>query len=143
MIRKFVDIYMNNLSYVEEQLHVMHGVDEYAQLVQLVIRTINKGITEDGGYGYGNDGYGNSCIDKLVYRCEISSGSYSGTNLYVITQKWSCKFYYIFVDYGSCSGCDALDSINGEKLEDRYKDYMQMCLHIAQGIKELEQELEQ
>jgi len=80
----------------------------------------------------------------------INHDSYSGTMVFVMPDEehWS-KFYYIMIDYGSCSGCDALEhAINGlwfdeisdkekviEKRQDSLKALMSLSLHIVQRLK--------
>lgn len=69
---------------------------------------------------------------------EIDDGDYQGTLLYLIPFKTyqPCEYEYLmtYVGYGSCSGCDTLQSIQGyedEKLTDRQvDDFMTLCKDI-------------
>lgn len=76
---------------------------------------------------------------------EIDHGLYQGTLVYVIgaggyqpSDYWAVKVWY-----GSCSGCDTLESISysGESLEVKIKDYMTLALHIVQGLKRIDTEV--
>ena len=75
---------------------------------------------------------------------EINDGEYQGTMLYLITdnsiyQPSVSNYYFTYVWYGSCSGCDALEGIrcySNELPDDKQvKEYMTLCLHIVQRIK--------
>ncbi len=80
--------------------------------------------------------------DPIVH--EINDGEYQGTMLYLITdnsiyQPSVSNYYFTYVWYGSCSGCDALEGIrcySNELPDDKQvKEYMTLCLHIVQRIK--------
>lgn len=80
--------------------------------------------------------------DPIVH--EINDGEYQGTMLYLITdnsiyQPSVSNYYFTYVWYGSCSGCDALEGIRcySSELPDekQVKEYMTLCLHIVQRIK--------
>ena len=75
---------------------------------------------------------------------EINYGDYSGTLVYVIGS-WEYALgthWYVTVGYGSCSGCDTLQAIqgylDGPPTEQQLDDYMTLALHIVQGIKVME-----
>lgn len=71
----------------------------------------------------------------------IDNGSYQGTLLFMLpfdTYQPSASEYLItFVEYGSCSGCDTLQSI---QFDDEYDDhdatdsYLTLCRHIVGNI---------
>ena len=74
---------------------------------------------------------------------EIDDGDYQGTMVYVIGAKgyqpndyWYCK-----VSYGSCSGCDTLQSIScyssDAPTDSQVSEYMTLALHVVQGIKKM------
>ena len=70
----------------------------------------------------------------------IDDGDYQGTLLYIIPQ--ACYqpsvYYSVFVDYGSCSGCDTFEDIcSGSDKEQRVNDFMQLALHIVQDLKQI------
>lgn len=114
----------------------LNSVD-YIDLVKLSFETI---------YNYGLDdyktehyvGYGDLIsldLDKIHI---IDDGDYQGTLLYIIpfNTYQPCEFEYLmtYVGYGSCSGCDALESIQAwdeKKLTDRQvEDFMRLCKDI-------------
>lgn len=67
---------------------------------------------------------------------EVEGGSYQGTNLYVI-RSTDDTYYYVLVDYGSCTGCDTLENLNGGHFseKERLDGYMTLALHIVQKLK--------
>lgn len=75
----------------------------------------------------------------------IDHGDYQGTNLFIIhkdTYQPGISDYLITHNsYGSCSGCDTLQSIHeyGDGLpnESQIKDYMTLSLHLVQRMKYL------
>lgn len=70
----------------------------------------------------------------------IDDGDYQGTQLYIIGEKGyqpSC-YYSVFVDYGSCSGCDSLQAtMDCSGLKEKKEDLELMGLHILQSISEI------
>lgn len=74
---------------------------------------------------------------------EINDGDYQGTLVYVIAAEryHPSEYWYVKIDYGSCSVCDALESIRGcsgdKPTEEQIRDYMTLALHIVQGIKKM------
>ena len=70
---------------------------------------------------------------------------YQGTMLFVIGGKGyqPRDYWYVKVDYGSCPGCDTFEAIRWDNgydssippTEQQVEDYMQLALHILQGIK--------
>ena len=80
---------------------------------------------------------------------EINDGDYQGTLLYVIGAAiyQPSTYWYVKVGYGSCSGCDTLESILsgnwGHETEEEKKAWkdeavsqlMTLALHIVQGLK--------
>jgi hypothetical protein len=72
---------------------------------------------------------------------EIDDGGYQGTLVYVIgsTGYHPDKYWYVKVGYGSCSGCDTLESIrgymDGAPTEEQIADYMTLALHVVQNLR--------
>lgn len=103
---------------------------EYEYLVRLVVKHILNGdIDESSEYGQWDD-------TKITI---VDNGDYQGTLLFIIPQKTyqPQEFEYLmtYVDYGSCSGCDTLQSIqsfSGDKPTDsQLKDYMTLCKDLV------------
>lgn len=128
MIQEFVD------KFIEKQntLFLDKHPDSYEDIVKEVIKTINP----DEEYGEPNP--------EKIHR--INDGSYQGTLVFVIPevgyQPWD--YWYVRVSYGSCSGCDTLQRINGFSYDDddkpseqQSKDYQTLALHIVQKIKKM------
>jgi hypothetical protein len=70
----------------------------------------------------------------------INHGDYQGTMLFIIAAKGyqPSKYWSIFVDYGSCSGCDAFEANQGwddEIPEKEVDGNWTMMLHMVQGMK--------
>ena len=129
MIRKFVDIFQEHKNEIREQFAKKHP-EEYEDIVKIVVKAIAK------------------YDDKRTLNAEnihvINDGDYQGTLLFLIPKDdyQPDIYFYIFVDYGSCSGCDTLQSIYydhcGEiPTEQQVNDYMTLALHIVQSIKQI------
>lgn len=75
---------------------------------------------------------------------QIDHGDYQGTLLFVIgaTGYQPSTYYYAKASYGSCSGCDTLQSIRGYSDEpptpEQVQEYMTLALHILQGLRRCE-----
>jgi hypothetical protein len=128
MIQNFVDRFMANKSELEAVFAEKHP-NNYAEIVKAVVRVI------------GDD----ECDDPDQERITgIDHGEYQGTILYVIAEKGyqPSIYWYVKIDYGSCSGCDTLQAIreysDGPPTPEQVNDYMMLALHIVQGIKEME-----
>mgnify|MGYP001560150875 CR=1 FL=1 len=73
----------------------------------------------------------------------IDDGNYQGTLLYIIpsNEYQPDRYFYVFVGYGSCSGCDTLEAIRSYSddlpTSKQVDDYMTLALHIVQNIKEI------
>jgi len=131
MIQEFVDRFMTNKEILEEVFKKKHP-DNYQEVVENTIKII---ATED----YGD-------IDPTRITC-IDHGHYQGTQLFIIAENsyQPNEFWYVKVDYGSCSGCDTLERIKSDgdwdsetPNEQQVKDYMTLALHIVQGLKKME-----
>lgn len=129
MIQEFVEIWDRKKHLLEEQFRE-EGPASYSAIVEAVVRMLH----DDG------DSYDKPNPDKIHV---IDDGDYQGTQLFIIPADTyqPSTYWRVFVDYGSCSGCDTLEAIR-EYSEDKptdkqVKDYMMLALHILQNIKEL------
>lgn len=76
----------------------------------------------------------------------IDDGDYQGTLLFVIAATGYQPYTYwnVFVSYGSCSGCDTLQSIqddgpwDGPPNDQQLDGYMTLALHIVQQMRKME-----
>jgi hypothetical protein len=89
------------------------------------------------------DDYSGFDIDKMRV---IDDGHYQGTKIFIIpkdTYQPSINDYITtHTYYGSCSGCDTLQSIceydEGLPTEEQVKRYMTLALHLVQKLRWLE-----
>lgn len=111
---------------------------EYADLVRKVVDFVFND----------EDEYSTKYDSKNI--TEIDNGDYQGTLMYVIPedsyQPSEDEYLMTYVGYGSCSGCDTLQSIQKwsyyeedneeerkEEVEQFTKDVLDLCLHIVQN----------
>lgn len=127
MITTFVDRFMANKPQLEGAFAKKHP-ESYKELVGEVVKLITSGDYDD--------------IDPERIH-EIDDGEYQGTLLYVIAAKGyqPSEYWTVKVGYGSCSGCDTLQSIHSYSddppTKEQIEEYMTLALHIVQEIKEL------
>lgn len=130
MIKRFVAAYFERAPELRACFALAHP-KSYKELVLAVVRILD---VEDGP----------SPDPDRVY--EIDDGSYQGTLIYLIGEKgrnprtyWFCR-----IQYGSCSWCDTLQAIrrysDDPPTPGQTADYLQLALHIVQGLKELREE---
>lgn len=100
---------------------------EYIDLVKLIVKTVFVEPVANCAW----DAENITCVDN---------GDYQGTLLFLIPmdtyQPSENEYLMTYVGYGSCSGCDTLQSIQGwhsdETLEeDQVKDFMALCKDIV------------
>lgn len=128
MNMEFVEAVRSNKDIVEQHFKDHHPCN-YKEMVKLVVKLVHS-RTE----------YGGPNPEKIH---EIDDGGYHGTLLYVIPE--DCyqpdNYWFVKVGYGSCSGCDALESVreygDDPPTEEQIKAYYMMCMHIAEGLKEM------
>ena len=131
MIKRFVEIWNKHKEELEEIYKKEHP-EEYKDIVRNVVKLLNDNM---------DDEY--PCIDPDRIH-KIDDGDYQGTLLFIIgaTGYQPSDYWSVFVDYGSCSGCDQLEGIRGYNeadlpTEQETKDYMSLSLHILQGLKKI------
>ena len=133
MIDDWVKIWDAHKGEIEKIFTEKHP-DNYEEIVKQVVTLISKHT--DGWRGK---------PDHEKITC-FGGDDYQGTLLFVIPGKSysPCQYWYVKVDYGSCSGCDTLQSIYSDgdwgtkPTTGQIKDYMMLALHILQETKELE-----
>lgn len=124
MIQEFVDRFFENKGQLEKFFSEKHPED-YTEIVREVVKTV-----------CGDD---HPRMDENRIHV-IDDGDYQGTLVYVIGASGyqPYNYWYVKVYYGSCSGCDTLQSINSYSDEPpdegQVKDYMTLALHIVQGL---------
>lgn len=128
MIKKFVERFDAKRAELRTSFKAK-GPESYGDLVRRTVEAITD-----------KDEYGEPDVERIT---QIDHGDYQGTLLFVIA---ACgyqpsKFWYVKVDYGSCSSCDTLQGIMGygNDVTNRQADeYLTLALHIVQRIKEME-----
>ncbi len=104
---------------------------DYEDIIKLIIDNIlNPGSQPIGWHRWSNDIH------------EINDGNYQGTLIYLIHrlcyQPSAYDYLITYVDYGSCSGCDALQGIQSDDFfegRDPVNDYMSLCKDIVTNLK--------
>lgn len=102
---------------------------DYDALVKLVVEQVAD-----------DDDYGCPDVDRITV---IDHGDYQGTRLFIIGAKGDQPSIYwsIFVDYGSCSGCDSFEATRDYSDEpptrEKATEYWTMMLHMVQSMREL------
>lgn len=130
MIQEFIDRFILNKEKLAGVFTEKHP-DDYMNLVVETIRL----ITDKEEYGIFNPS------PNRIH--QIDDGDYQGTLLFVIAAKGyqPSKYWYVKVNYGSCSGCDTLQSIrmygDEKPTPEQIKDYLTLALHIVEGLKEM------
>lgn len=129
MIKEFVNKFMDNKNELRKKLSEKI-IYNYYDIVKYVVETItseNKGPDPERIH-------------------EIDDGHYQGTLLYIIGEKayMPSNYWFVKIDYGSCSGCDTIQGIasggvyNCPPSESMIDDYMDLALHIVQGLKSMQ-----
>lgn len=126
MISEFVKAWDERKGEIETKFRAKHP-DNYMEVVRNVIEILDNGYdTPDS---------------KNIH--QIDDGDYQGTLLYLIPENCyqPSEYWYVKVNYGSCSGCDTLEGIrdyrHGAPDDEQVKEYMMLALHIIQGLKKL------
>lgn len=135
MINKIIKNWEDNKHLIREELKKSHPHD-YLSLVKLVVSHVGEEI---------DDQY--HSLDPNRIHC-IDDGEYKGAILFIIGADYyqPHDYWYVMINYGSCSGCDTFEFIKSGDYGDygdnppsdqQIDDYMTLALHIVQGIKKL------
>lgn len=139
MIQEFVKIWDERKDKLRAVFAQKHP-ENYKEIVTEVIKLLEKNSENEYDFDLPSS--------KRVH--EIDDGEYQGTLLYIIGEMTYQpeKYWFVRVNYGSCSGCDTLQAIYDNHIfnEDENRglpnkkqldDYMTLALHIIQGLKVL------
>lgn len=132
MIKKFVERFEARKQILEDVFSKRHPED-YKDIFTEVIKILATDLE-------GKE-YGCPCVDFIT---EINNGDYQGTLVYVVGENTyqPDTYWYCRISYGSCSGCDLLQSIAGYSsnppTKEQIKDYMTLALHIVQRLKQMD-----
>lgn len=137
MIRYCIKKWNENKEKLREFLKMQKGLYqcEYLDLVIAVVEHVLN--PSDNDYDFKWDSKNITMIDN---------GDYQGTLLFLIPQDTYQPYEYdyliTYVNYGSCSGCDTLMSIQSSEIcdedyltDEQVKDYMVLCKDILTNIK--------
>ena len=130
MIKEFIERFEARNESLRKHFSKKHP-GEYKDIVTSVVRAISSGKDERGWPD----------PDRVH---EINDGDYQGTLVFAIAEKGyqPHAYWYVFVDYGSCGGCDTLQGIRDYSndqtpTKEQVDDYMTLALHIVQGMKKM------
>lgn len=128
VIQEFVDAWINGGKERFRESFKENFPHNYLSIVKAVIDSL------------GTREMNSDCVQEIDW-----DPSCEGTLLYIIGHTGYGKyFYYIFVNYGSCSGCDTLERIRDDgpwgsnPNEQQMKDLEMLGLHIVQALKKSE-----
>lgn len=127
MIQDFIDRFEKNKEAIRAEFSTHHP-GSYTDIVKIVVKHI------------AGDDYERMDVDRITL---IDHGAYQGTLVFVIgaTGYQPDTYWYVKVGYGSCSGCDTLESIrrydDDTPTDAQQRDYMTLALHIVQGLKKM------
>lgn len=131
MIKYFIDKWNQNQNHLKSVIENSNDWDkwDYIDLVKLVVDNIlNHELEELPYYKFDSESI-----------TEIDNGEYQGTLLYLIPRETyqpdESEYIMTFVNYGSCSGCDTLQSIQSDigyiEKEQIVKDFMLLCKDLV------------
>lgn len=131
MIKFCIQQWDKNRNELEKQFKEMGREDKDFNYEDLMKRITNVILNDSDGAGYSE----RFDADNIT---EINDGDYQGTMLYMIPRKTyqpsESDYLLTFVNYGSCSGCDALEAAQMESGEEFVKEMMDLSLHIIQNM---------
>jgi hypothetical protein len=135
MISSIIEQWENNKSKLENYFRTTDQYEYcgYKQIVEKLFELCITNADEHCGFN----------IERMIV---IDDGDYQGTKLFIIpkdTYQPSVDDYITtHTYYGSCSGCDTLQSICGYDYglptEEQVKLYMTLALHLVQKLRWLE-----
>ena len=131
MIEEFTKAWFAKKDALEAVFKTRHP-DDYKEIVKLVVEHIL----------YDEDVYSSPDVDRVH---SIDDGHYQGTLVFVIGASGyqPDDYWYVKISYGSCSGCDTLQRIQGYSddapSDAQVRDYMTLALHIVQGLRKMEE----
>ncbi len=135
MIKDFVRAWDKNKNKLEKYFKTTEQ-SKYCEYKDIVKRLFDIVINPECGIYPSVFSYEFDTKRMLV----IDDGDYQGTLIFILHrntyQPYVEDYVYTSVSYGSCSGCDTLQSIHlyddGLPTEQQVKDYMTLRLHLLQ-----------
>lgn len=131
MIQEFVERWEQRKHEVEAAFKAKFP-DSYDEIVKQVVVTLRN---DEQHFGVPDP-------ERITV---IDDGYYQGTRIFIVGERGyqPDKYWFVKVNYGSCSGCDTLQRIecDGEwdkpPTDGQLADLMSLALHIVQSIKVL------
>lgn len=125
MDNKIIENWENRKHKLKEWFETNETPSSYKEIFEKIIELI---ITEDERNKFN--------LEKIRV---IDDGDYQGTQIFIafldVYQPSVEEYIMTSVYYGSCSGCDTLQSIRYASDEDRVNDLMTLSLHMIQKMK--------
>ena len=133
MIKKFIEIWDEHKGEVEAKFRQSFP-GSYLELVKAVIEVLHAHLKHDD--------FATPDPERISV---IDWGDYQGTQVFVIGETgYQPLTHYITSNYyGSCSGCDTLQSIDADRIFEHidqnriYDELMTLALHILQRMKSI------
>jgi hypothetical protein len=128
MIQGFVNRFLSDDGQAQLRAAFAKHPEDYTAIVKAVVQVVSVEDYDDPD-------------PERIHR--IDDGDYQGTLVFVIAAKGyqPSDYWYVKVGYGSCSGCDTLQSISNYSdappTEEQVKEYMTLALHVVQGMKKM------
>lgn len=137
MIKYLIDQWEENKNKLEEYFKTTKQED-YSSYKQILIKLFEICLPKADEYS----------VFDLSKMTVINDGDYQGTEIFIIpreTYQPSIEDYVVTHNsYGSCSGCDTLQSISqyedGLPDKEQINGYMTIALHLVQRLKYISQE---
>lgn len=131
MIQKFVDQFMAAKTAMLAEFKA-NRVPSYEEIFQRVIAALNNNAAQDE--------YGWPSPKRITV---IDDGDYQGTRVFVVGANGyqPSTYWFCLVSYGSCSGCDALQQVQGwddEVTDKEAEATWTLALHMVQSLKVME-----
>lgn len=125
MDNKIIEKWENRKNKLKEWFEANETPSSYKEIFEKIIELI---ITEDERNKFN--------LEKIRV---IDDGDYQGTQIFIafldVYQPSVEEYIMTSVYYGSCSGCDTLQSICYSSDENRVNDLMTLSLHMIQKMK--------
>lgn len=124
MIQEFIDRFQE----IKPDLLKQFQTKEPDSYEDILVQTLSM-MFEDGTYGSPDP-------SRLTV---IDDGHYQGTLLFIIGADGyqPSTYWSIYVDYGSCSGCDTYQAASCYNPEESADEMLLMALHMIQSMKQI------
>jgi len=127
VLQQFVDGWMKNKELARKEFS-SKVFNNYDEIVLVALKYASLDVDE----------YDAPDLSKMTV---LDHGHYQGTRLFIFPKNryQPSSYFWVMVNYGSCSGCDTLCAINNytdDGLPDQkmVDGYMTLALHIVQGL---------